>query len=342
MKENGDIPMKNLEILIASPPKIDGLRFRKFAGESDFPAMLHIIEAGAIADQEKIRDTLDDLKHAYTHLRNCDPYQDMIIAEINGEPIAYSRVEWWQEEDPQVRVYGYFINLLPEWRSQGIETAVIGWSEARLRDIAAEHPREMPKYFQIGSSESKVWLNEIVESLGFVAERYFVEMSRTLEDIPAAELPAGIEVRPVIKGQERKIWDASCEAFRGHWGNVQPEDHHYQEYASSKYFQPDLWQVAWHGDEVVASVLNYIDHDYNQKNHCLRGWTEDISTQRKWRKRGIATALILRSLHMHKALGMTEVALGVDTKGLSGALDLYLNLGYHIDKTYIWYRKPLA
>ena len=88
-------------------------------------------------------------------------------------------------------------------------------------------------------------------------------------------------------------------------------------------------------------MLNYIDHDYNEKNQRLRGWTEDISTHRAWRKRGLARALIVRSMHMHKALGMTEVGLGVDTDSPTGAQKLYQNLGYQKEKTFITYRKPM-
>lgn len=333
--------MKTKEIILDTPPEIEGLRFRKFLGEPDYPHMLTIIEAVNKADHQEGGETLADLKHRYEHLTNCDPFQDMIFAEINGEPIAYSRVEWWQEEQPNDRIYGHFVNVLPEWRDRGIEIAIIRWCEERLTQIADEHPRDSQRFYQTYSNEFKTRFNEILTSLGYTPERFFIEMSRTLEDIPAAELPQGIDARPVKKGDERKIWDAANEAFRDHWGYSQPKDEHYTDYEGSKYFQPDLWQVAWDGDEVVASVLNYIDHDYNEKNNRLRGWTENISTRKSWRQRGIAKALIIRSMHMHKANGMTEVGLGVDTHNLSGALQLYESLGYHKDKTFINYRKSM-
>lgn len=333
--------MKNLEINLDSPPKINGLGFRKFAGDADFPAMMKIIEAAAKADHQESGETLEDLKHDYAHLTNCDPYQDLLIAEIHGEPIAYSRVEWWQEEEPNDRIYGHFVNLVPEWRGQGIEVAMIQWCEARLQEIAADHPQDSQRFYQTYSNEFKTSFNAILESLSYTPERYFIEMSRTLEDIPIAELPPGIDARPVKKGDERKVWDTANEAFRDHWGYAEPKEEHYTSYTSSKYFQPELWQVAWDGDEVVSSVMNFIDHDYNQKHNRQRGWTENISTLKAWRKRGIAKALIVRSMHMHKAKGMTEVGLGVDTNNPNGALQLYQSLGYHKDKTFINYRKPM-
>lgn len=333
--------MKKTEIMIEQPPQISGLTFRKFLGEPDFPAMMVIIEAAAQADNQETGETLADLKHDYEHLTDCDPYQDMIFAEIAGKPIAYSRVEWWQEEEPNDRIYGHFVNILPEWREKGIEIAMIKWCEDRLRTIAGGHPVDGKRYFQTYSNEFKPRFNAIVESLGYTPERYFIEMSRSLDDIPVAELPDGIMARPVSQGEERKIWDASCEAFRDHWGYAEPKEEHFISYQGSKYFQTDLWQVAWDGDEVVASIMNYIDHDYNKKYNRKRGWTENISTRKEWRQRGIAKALIIRSMHMHKEKGMTEVGLGVDTNNPNGALKLYQNCGYKQDKTFITYRKQM-
>jgi len=46
-------------------------------------------------------------------------------------------------------------------------------------------------------------------------------------------------------------------------------------------------------------------------------------------------------MHMHKAKGMTEVALGVDTNNPSGALKLYQSLGYEKERTMMTYRKEM-
>ena len=333
--------MKKELISVECSPEIEGLKFRRFLGDPDFPAMMKVIDAAAIADNQESGETLEDLKHDYQHLTNCDPYQDMIMAEINDELIAYARVTWWQEEEPNDRIYSHFVNVTPEWRDQGIELAIIQWCEKRLSVIAGDHPQDSQRIFQTYSNEFKTSFNRLLEAQGYEPARFFIEMSRPLDEIPTADMPAGIEVRPVLNEDHRKIWEASDDAFRDHWGYSEPKEEDYKSYTGSKYFQPHLWQVAWDGDEVVASVLNYIDPDYNTKHNRKRGWTEDISTRKAWRKRGIAKALIVRSMHLHKEKGMTEVGLGVDTFNPSGALKLYEDLGYKKEKTFINYRKPM-
>ena len=334
--------MKTKEIIVENTPVIEGLRFRTFAEKPDYPKMLEILEKNADADDDDFASTLEDLEHDYSHLTNSDPYKDMILAEVNGETVAYGRVSWHQIDKTKNRIYSQFIKIVPKWRNMGIEQAMMGWNEQHLMAIAAEHPKDGKRFYQSYSLENKDKFNAILNAMGYRPNRYFFEMDRPLDTIAEATLPKGIEVRPAKKEDYRKIWDASIDAFRDHWGFSEPEEEDYISYSTSRYFQPDLWQVAWDGNEVVASVLNYIDEEYNKKFNKKCGWTEEISTRREWRRRGIAKALILRSMKMHKELGMTSVALGVDTENPNGALQLYEGLGYKKKRTMITFRKEIT
>ena len=325
--------------VLEQQPDIIGLRFRSFSGDEDFPHMFTIIETTNKADGTQDGTTLKEIIYDYQHLTNCDPYQDMLFAEVDEEVVAYARVEWQQEDVSKDRIYKLLLNITPKWRGKGIENTMIQWCENRLFEISENHDNFGNKFFELGSNDRKASYNKLVESLGYTVVRYFIEMSRPLSDIPSAELRKGIEVRPVKPEDVRKIWDASVEAFRDHWGTYVLNEEDYKSWVGSKYFQPELWQVAWDGGEVVASVMNYIDHDFNHQTGRLVGWTEEISTRKGWRRRGIAAALIVRSMHIHRACGMSEVALSVDTVNPNGALKLYEYLGYKKDKTFYNYRK---
>ncbi len=181
--------MTTNKIFLNPMPSIDGLSFRKFARESDFPIMVNIVAKTAEADKENFAVTLESLKHDYQHLTNSDPDKDMIFAEIDGNPVAYSRVQWWQEEDPNDRIYFHFVKILPRWRHQGIEEAIIGWCENRLQQIAKDHPLDSQRFFQTDSNDHNEGFAEIIKSLGYEPKRFSIGMSRPLEDIPEADLP---------------------------------------------------------------------------------------------------------------------------------------------------------
>jgi ribosomal protein S18 acetylase RimI-like enzyme len=88
-------------------------------------------------------------------------------------------------------------------------------------------------------------------------------------------------------------------------------------------------------------VLNFIHEKENSEYNRKRGYTEEISVRRPWRKKGLARALIARSFKVLKEHGMTEAALAVDAENISGALKLYENMGFRTVKRYTTYRKPL-
>jgi ribosomal protein S18 acetylase RimI-like enzyme len=88
--------------------------------------------------------------------------------------------------------------------------------------------------------------------------------------------------------------------------------------------------------------LNFVDAEANIQLNVKRGWTDPIFTRRPWRKRGLAHALLLRSLEMFKEMGMTEAMLGVDTQNPNGAFDLYEKCGFKSVMRSVVYEKALT
>jgi ribosomal protein S18 acetylase RimI-like enzyme len=154
-------------------------------------------------------------------------------------------------------------------------------------------------------------------------------------------MPDGLEVRPVSSEQVREVWEAAAEAFRDHWGNIEPSEEEYQKFLADPITEPSLWMVAWDGDQVAGSVLNFLHRQENEEYQRKRGYTEGISVRRPYRKRGLATALLTRSLQMFKEMGMDEAALGVDSQNLSGAFRVYERAGFRLYKRQTIYRKSL-
>jgi hypothetical protein len=89
--------MGNHWITIKDAPAVSQLKFRHFRGESDYPYMAAVLTASESADRVERKVTADDIAKAYSHLTHCDPYNDVIIAEVAGEMIGYSRGWWWDE-----------------------------------------------------------------------------------------------------------------------------------------------------------------------------------------------------------------------------------------------------
>lgn len=321
------------------------LQLRGFRGESDYPKMIAVINASKAVDKIERSDTVEALSNAYAHLHNCDPYQDMLFAEVGEQVVGYIRV-WWDVESAG-NWLGWHVSFLhPDWRSAGINEAFLRFAENRLSRISAglsgsEHlPEGRQRFFSTTAFATESSHVALLESEGYHPERWEYVMARPdLENIPEASLPPGLEVRPVQREHLRAIYEANVEAFKDHWGYIPPSDQDFDEWVNHPEFDASHYQVAWDGDQVAGMVLAFISPQENEEYQRKRGWTEGICVRRPYRRQGLARALLVRSLHDLKASGMQEAALTVDTQNLNSAFRLYESVGFRPYNSFAFYRK---
>ena len=153
---------------------------------------------------------------------------------------------------------------------------------------------------------------------GYAATRWFFEMTRpTLDDLPEAPLPPGLEVRPVLTEEQAvAVMLAEDEAFRDHWGHRPESDADRRRWLDDPRQDLSLWQVAYAGAEVAGVVFPLVDAAENER-----------FGRRPWRRRGVARALIVGALLALRQRGLTSAVLGVDADNPTGALGLYETVG---------------
>jgi GNAT superfamily N-acetyltransferase len=184
----------------------------------------------------------------------------------------------------------------------------------------------------------------MLDGAGYAPVRTFYEMVRpTLDGIPDAPLPDGTELRAVLPQHYREIWRSVDETSKDEWGYEPADEEGYQEWLSHPHFQPDLWQIAWDTatNAVAGHLLTFIDHADNAERQRKRGLTEGLGVEQPWRRRGLARALVSRSLQAQAAAGMTESALNADSDNSGKVIALYQSAGFHVTERSTVYRKPL-
>jgi ribosomal protein S18 acetylase RimI-like enzyme len=325
-----------------STHEIPGLTFRRFRGEVDYPIMLETFKSSMEADNLDAADTLEDYINSFIHRPHFDHKKDILLINVDGQNIANGHCYWDKELDGNYR-YSFWMNLRPEWRGQGIERILAKFLFDRLDEMSSQHPDDTQKFYQIYTAQTRQWQIDMLEGFSFKPIRYMFRMSRPCsKPIEPLPLPEGLEIRQPTPEQYRQVWEADVEAFRDHWGMSEPNEERYQAWQKESYFQPEMWKVAWDGNEIAGMVLNFIDHAENEAYDRKRGYTEDISTRRPWRKQGIATALLTQSIKMFQEMGMEDTALGVDAENPTGALRLYERVGYEEYRRWIVYRKYIT
>ncbi|MEE4193952.1 MAG: GNAT family N-acetyltransferase [Anaerolineae bacterium] len=324
--------------------KVPGLAFRYFSGEEDYQLKLDLWKEAREFNGFDWVATLEDVKNDEKWRSHFDIYQQQLYVELYGQPLGYMEFNWNRETRPDVRAH--YINLcIPEenWQDD-VPQLMLEFCEQQAAAMTADLPGDIPDVFQVWKKQKAEKQLAFLKANGYQPSRYFFEMVRPI-DLPLDEhpMPAGLEIRPAMPEDFRKIWDANQEAFEDHWGYAPPEEGHFEAWLEDRLFQPQYWKVAWDGDQVAGMVGNFFDPKENKEFNRQRGFTEDIWVRRPWRGLGLAKALIAESIRMFKEMGMEETCLGVDAENPNGALKLYTRMGYEEDpdKTSLVLRKKV-
>lgn len=335
-----------LDVAMTGLPEVAGVRLRHFRRfDADMAAMWAIGDRARVADGEIERNSLDGMTAYYRHFERCDVDTDLVVAEVDGQVVAYARVEWNDSNDGE-RWYEGVCNIDPPFRRRGIGRSLHAWTERRRLEIAAAHaavdaaqdrPRWLTTFLFDGDRGGAVLLRQS----GYVPFRRFASMRRpNLDDIPVLPVPDGLEIRPISRDTKamRQVFDADNEAFQDHFGWSGASDERFAEFLEDPDVDPALWLVAFDGDEVAGAVLNGI---HVSPDGDRAGWLDSIFTRRPWRQRGLARALIARSLELLRERGLDAAHLGVDQSNPNQALALYQSCGFEIVSSSTAYRKPL-
>ncbi len=324
-------------------PDIEGLEVRTMNLDEDLSELIELLNANAQFNGLDEYYAVDEMRNFFTHLNNFDLVEDLILVKINQKLVGYQRVSWQEiplEDKIAYRVMG---TTHPDWLEKGIGTAMVTWGENRLFEISLAHDHRENKVFQAYTNSSVKSRVDLLKNNAYLPARHFYLMERKdLKNIPSIALPDGIVLRPPKNEADwRKAVDCLNDAFKDHWGYSEITETDIQRFLNDPYKRADLTQLAWDGDEVVGTVIVFVNTVENDKLNQSRAWTEEITVRRPYRGQGIAKAMIYSAMEAVKNDGLKTVVLGVDTNNPNGALKLYQNCGYETYETSITFEKPL-
>jgi mycothiol synthase len=288
---------------------------------SDLNAVTQLIYEACAADGDTVvAVTADELKHEW-QTPGFDLDQDAFLVETgDGQIIGYE--EFFNEyEHAKLRTDGY---VHPDFKGRGVGTALLHIIEQRARDEMTLTEPEVRASLRSTIDNRDPASHELHKNEGYQPLRYHWRMEIVLESPPPEPtFPAGIELRPFIKGEhDVAVWQAQNEAFRDHWGS---HDATLEEWKHSRFDDPEfdsaLWPIAWDGPsgEVAGFSLN--------RYRMGIGWIRTLGVRRQWRNRGLGEALLLHSFGEFYKRGTKTIGLGVDAQNPTGATRLYQKVG---------------
>ena len=304
----------------------NGFQVRR-PGREDIGALVALVRECQIADFGALPMTEADLAHAWGLL---DLDKDAWLAEDHdGRPVAYAGV---RASLPNMFA---FAGVLPEQRGRGIGTRLVTLTEGRARQALDDAPEDARVTLAQPLAPANEGARELLERHGYERVRFFWEMEIELDrEPPQPNLPSGIRLDTLVSGNDRAVYEAMQEAFQDHW-NFTPRP--YDEWRSwnieGPSFDPDLWLLAFDGDEIAGASLCAARPD--------AGWVNILGVRSRWRRRGLGQALLQESFRTLHRRGFRKVGLDVDAANPTGATRLYERAGMHVARESESYQKVL-
>jgi mycothiol synthase len=316
-------------------------RLRTGVGVEDLPAMAELRNRCSLADGVEEIFTVETLQNDRDHAVGWDPARDQFVAEVDGTLAGWSTASIHAAQTGE-QILEINVRVDPAHRGRGIGRALLRAAVARLCERALAEPSEGRRILSTYATDTAPGAGRLFESEGFRPVRYYLHMIRPdLEGLAAADLPDGFEVRPVRDVDLDAIFAAEEEAFSDEWLEAQPTPEDRLRYLGDARNDPGQWQVAWSGGEVAGIVFPVVDAEANARYDRQRVLLDAVAIRRPFRRRGLATALMLRALHAAREAGLTSADLWVDSANPSGALRIYERLGFEIALRSTAYHKEL-
>jgi len=237
------------------------------------------------------------------------------------------------------------VTVDPDYRTDEVAAHLREWLLPTARAVHQRHFPDAPVELHAGAHENEQWYRSLLERAGFTLSRTFVEMRADLADLPPA--PALPDDLPLVGYEERyDAWthDARNAAFAGHWGStwLSPEvwEHRFR---GSKDFRPDLsfLLLSPEQDRVVAFVMSSFYAADTAVTGVRELYVNYVGTRAEARGRGLASALLGKTLAAAREAGFERSALTVDVDNANRALAVYERCGYAVAERAYGYVLPL-
>lgn len=274
-----------------------------------------------VLELDEVREELDDERVVLA--------TDVRIALCDGQMAGYTYTYYLPSAERLERchVVGH---VDPDHRGVGVGRALLGWGIERAAAQLRSSRNPLPKYIRVNSFDYIESAHRLYRRMGFTPVRYFDELLRPLDDLPVPGKVDGVTIAPWPEDRDEEILAVNNSAFADHWGSVPVAADRWHTAVRGYGARPDLSFVAI--DDASGDVVSYcLNKRYEADDAVIGrrdGWIEQLGTLAGWRRRGLASQLIVASLHAFSAAGLTHASIGVDSESPTGAARLYAQLGF--------------
>jgi mycothiol synthase len=316
---------------------------RPFKGDCDLQAIVDLFDACEQVDKIDLSISVAQLKIELEDPLTNGQEDLMMWENADRQLIGFGQM-WIEEpaEDNSADGRLWFI-VHPIARGGDIESQIIAWAEERLQTVGRERQAQ-PKLYSWSRSD-RVNRTAILKDYGFIEDRYFFYLSRSLSEVsPAPALPAGFILRTVQGEQDVQAWvNLHNQCFVNQW-NYHPltlESRTYE--IQNPNYLPELDLVAVTPEGKFAAICYCsIAPEHNAFLGRQEGWIALLCTSPEFQRQGLGRSMLWQGLQQLKAINMDIAKIGVDSENAFDAKKLYTSVGFEHLYSIIAHVKHLA
>jgi ribosomal protein S18 acetylase RimI-like enzyme len=298
------------------------------AHADDIARMCELLRRAEVHDGVPRLTETDDLREVMG-ANNVALPTDARLACVDGQLAGYVYTYYLPSDRRLERCY-IFGTVDPAWRERGVGRTMLRWGIERATAQLRSSANDLPKYIRVDGYDSVESAHRLFARMGFTRVRWFDELLRPLDTVPDRQHVEGIEIVPWPAGRDEEARQMKNLAFDDHWGSTPTSAENWQSNVHGYGGRPDLSFVAigQSTGRIVAVCVNHRYESYDEVIGRREGWIETLGTLPEWRGRGLASALIVQSLHAFVDAGLTHASIAVDSANPTGAARLYRALGF--------------
>jgi ribosomal protein S18 acetylase RimI-like enzyme len=262
-----------------------------------------------------------------------DLARDAWLVATEDRVVAYAWVWGPRLRVPRVE-FDSTLQLAIEPGADVVAAALLERMESRVREMAREQGIAEPPAIVLTASSLDERKRDALLARGYQRGRTFFHMERGLDaTFEAQRWPAGTEVAVFRPGvDDAEVHDTVNDAFAEHYRWMREPLEEWRALRHNE-FAPELTFIVRREGRAVAASVNY-----RSRND---GYIGMLGVRRAWRRRGLATALLLHSFAAFQRAGVTRALLGVDSENADDAVRIYEAVGMRVTRRNEFYSRVL-
>ena len=308
------------------------------ATPSDLPEIAALLSEGLSSDGLVFVQTAEELAEEFDGTY-CDLDQDVIVAIYESIIIGVGYTIFLPSETKEERCY-IFGTTKPEYRNNGVGTAVMKWATEHGESLLRSTKRTLPKYLRSDMSATNSTAGSLFQSFNMSPVRWNDDLIIDLANSPEVFTATEYSIVPWDSSRDEEARTTKNQAFMDHWGSTPTSEEGWEQLVHGSTARLEQSFFALDQNEKIIGVL--LSHRYESDDEVLGkriGWIDKLATLSEHRKKSVGKSLITHALAAYKRDGLTHAALDVDTENPTGAYGLYTSVGFSTFRGKVTYER---